>query len=373
MTVDPLLPVSVSVAPSSNPVCSGTSVTYTATPTHGGSTPAYQWKVNGVNAGTNSASYSYSPSNNDAVTCVLTSNATCATGSPATSNTVTMTVDPLLPVSVSISPSSYPVCEGTFTATPVNGGSTPVYQWKVNGVNVGTNTPTYSYSPSNNNTVSCIMTSNATCATGSPATSNTVTISTSFTINHVAGAVAPVNKTVTYGTATNIPGAPTKCWITSNLGADHQATAVDDYTEASAGWYWQFNRMQGYKHDGTTRTPNSTWITSINENSDWLPANDPCGLLLGTGWRIPTYTEWSNVRYGWNNWYGPWDSGLKLHAAGCLNYGDGSLFDRGSEGFYWSSTQNDNYTAQYFFFWSNATYMSEFYKAEAHTLRCLRE
>jgi hypothetical protein len=57
----------------------------------------------------------------------------------------------------------------------------------------------------------------------------------SLTISHVAGAVAPVNKTVTYGTVTNIPGETSKCWITSNLGADHQATAVSDATEPSAG------------------------------------------------------------------------------------------------------------------------------------------
>ncbi|MEI7983555.1 MAG: hypothetical protein WCI71_18045, partial [Bacteroidota bacterium] len=78
----------------------------------------------------------------------------------------------------------------------------------------------------------------------------------SLTVNHVAGTVAPVTKTVTYGTVTNIPGEHSKCWITSNLGANHQATAVNDATELSAGWYWQFNRKQGYKHDGTTRTPN---------------------------------------------------------------------------------------------------------------------
>jgi hypothetical protein len=49
----------------------------------------------------------------------------------------------------------------------------------------------------------------------------------SITINHVAGDVAPVHKTVTYGTVTNIPGEPSKCWITSNLGADHQANSVE--------------------------------------------------------------------------------------------------------------------------------------------------
>ena len=96
------LPVSVAITASANPVCASTSVTFTATPTNGGSLPSYQWKVNGTNAGTNSATYSYTPANNDAVTCILTSNAPCSTGSPATSNTVTMTVNQNLPASVSI-------------------------------------------------------------------------------------------------------------------------------------------------------------------------------------------------------------------------------------------------------------------------------
>ncbi|MEI7723643.1 MAG: hypothetical protein WCK09_00995 [Bacteroidota bacterium] len=64
-------------------------------------------------------------------------------------------------------------------------------------------------------------------------------------ITHVAGVVAPVDKTVNYGTTTNIPGEPTKCWITQNLGASQQATVVSDTTEASAGWYWKFNLNQG--------------------------------------------------------------------------------------------------------------------------------
>ncbi len=163
----------------------------------------------------------------------------------------------------------------------------------------------------------------------------------SITINHVAGDVAPVTKTVTYGTVTNVPGELTKCWITSNLGSDHQATAVDDATEASAGWYWEFNRKQGYKHDGTTRTPNTAWITNISEISEWITANDPCTIELGADWRIPTYTEWYNIddTGGWINWNGPWGSGLKLHAAGYLNYNTGPLVGRGAEGWYWSSSE----------------------------------
>jgi uncharacterized protein (TIGR02145 family) len=167
------------VSPSANPVCAGNSVTFTATPTNGGSSPSYQWKVNGSNAGTNSDTYSYVPLNNDVVTVELTSNATCATGSPASSAPVTMTVNPLLPVSVTVSPSANPVCTGTsvtFTATPSNGGSSPQYQWKVNGINAGTNLPTYSYTPLNGDLVSCLLTSSEVCTLNNPALSNSISM-----------------------------------------------------------------------------------------------------------------------------------------------------------------------------------------------------
>jgi hypothetical protein len=198
----------------------------------------------------------------------------------------------------------------------------------------------------------------------------------SITVNHLAGLVAPVNKTVTYGTVTNIPGETAKCWITSNLGADHQATAVGDATEASAGWYWQFNRKQGYKHDGTTRTPNTTWISSISENTNWITANDPCTIELGSGWRIPTNTEWANVDAigGWTNWNGPWNSGLKLHVAGFLNTNDGSLnAARGWVGYYWSNVQDGATYGLYLYFWSGSSTLN--YggnKASGFPVRCLR-
>ena len=196
----------------------------------------------------------------------------------------------------------------------------------------------------------------------------------SITINHVAGDVVPVDKTVTYGTVTNIPGLPSKCWITSNLGADHQATVVSDTTEASAGWYWQFNRKQGYKHDGTTRTPNSNWISSIIENSDWTPANDPCTIELGSGWRIPTSTEWNDVDAGgnWTDWNGPWNSALKIHAAGYLISGSGSLGPRGEAGYYMSNAQYSSSQGHYLYFANSMSGMSIGNKASGYSLRCLR-
>ncbi len=92
ISIDAPQPVSVSVVASANPVEPGTLVTFTTVPVNGGSTPFYQWRVNGLNTGTNNPVYSYIPVNGDAVSCMLTSSAACASGNPATSNTVVMTV-----------------------------------------------------------------------------------------------------------------------------------------------------------------------------------------------------------------------------------------------------------------------------------------
>jgi hypothetical protein len=197
-----------------------------------------------------------------------------------------------------------------------------------------------------------------------------------MTINHtVAGNVAPVNKTVSYGTAANILGEPNKCWITSNLGASRQAPSMEDDTELSAGWYWQFNRRQGYRNTGGSGITPSWTISSINENSDWLAANDPCAIELGSPWRIPTYTEWYDVDAigGWTNWSGPWYSGLKLHPAGYIDYSNGSLYSRGTGGYYWSSTQYISTHAWHLDFVSGGSYMSFSNKASGFTIRCVRD
>jgi uncharacterized protein (TIGR02145 family) len=198
-----------------------------------------------------------------------------------------------------------------------------------------------------------------------------------LTINHVAGNVAPVNKSTTYGTVSNVPGEETKCWITKNLGADIQAAAKEDPSEAAAGWYWQFNRMQGYKHDGTNRTPNIPWIT-IDENSNWTSSNDPCTLELGTGWRLPTSTEWTNVDASgsWGNYTHTYASSLKLHTAGNLYFSSGSLQNRTgnsfSKGYYWSGTQNNDQYSSVLVITSAASSVSGWVKPYGFSVRCIK-
>lgn len=196
----------------------------------------------------------------------------------------------------------------------------------------------------------------------------------SFQVTHTAGIVAPVDKTVIYGTVqTNLTGS-NKCWITQNLGSDHQAVSATDATEESAGWYWQFNRKQGYKHDGTIRTPNTTW-NPIDENSDWLQSNDPCQLLLGNGWRLPTNTEWTNAdaNGGWNNFNQTFSSVLKLHGAGGIFEDGVSLIGRGNYGRYWSATQVSGYLGWSLAFSNSFSNMDDTDKMRGYSSRCIKD
>ncbi len=95
--IDQPVPASVAVHASANPVPVGTEVTFTAIPVNGGTTPIFQWTVNGLSRGTNHASFAYIPINGDEVTCIVTSNAYCVSGNPAISSVI-MDVTGIAPV-----------------------------------------------------------------------------------------------------------------------------------------------------------------------------------------------------------------------------------------------------------------------------------
>jgi hypothetical protein len=97
MSVSPLVTPSVTIAAlPAGPICAGTNVTFTATPTNGGSAPTYAWYVNNaLQAATGNTLTVTNPTNNTAVYVVMTSNGTCLTTATGTSPTTTLTVNAL--------------------------------------------------------------------------------------------------------------------------------------------------------------------------------------------------------------------------------------------------------------------------------------
>ena len=94
VSVTPTVTPSLSISTANTTVCQNASTVFTAIATNGGSSPSYQWKVNGVNAGTNSATFTTATlTNGQIVTCILTSNANCANPTAANSNAITMVVN----------------------------------------------------------------------------------------------------------------------------------------------------------------------------------------------------------------------------------------------------------------------------------------
>jgi hypothetical protein len=172
-----------------------------------------------------------------------------------------------------------------------------------------------------------------------------------------------------------------KCWTKMNIGATAEATSATDASDAAAGWFFQFNRSQGYVNDGTTRTPNTPWINPINENLNWQSSNDPCTQLLGADWRIPTQAEWNaylnapTAQGGVGGQTGllsdAFASTLKIHAGGNLSGGAGDVQNRGNWGVFWSAEQNSNNTAGAFRFSGIGSFPVNATKNFGYPLRCI--
>jgi hypothetical protein len=246
ITVNQFVAPSVAISAGATTICAGTVDTFYATPTYGGTSPVYQWKKNGVNVGTNNLRYiTTTLADNDTVEVVMTSNGTCANPATVTSPKIGMTVIPTVTPSVTVSASATTVCTGTavtFSASVTNGGSTPVLQWKKNGVNVGIDSVGYELgAPVNNDTVYAVLTSNATCATPAVVTSNRPLIKVNPMVTPVV-TIAAQNSTICSGSVAQLTATP------SNGGT-------------SPSYQWSINGVN-------TGTDTSVLITSSVNNND---------------------------------------------------------------------------------------------------------
>lgn len=172
ITVNPKAPATLGITAASNTICIGNTASFTAIPVLGGSSPTFQWKINGVAvSGATSATFNSSHiNNNDTVSCDMFSNDACANPLNATSNNVIMTVTGAITPAITIASNKDTFCTGDtvkYTSIHSGGGNTPTFQWYINGLPISGATSD-SYSGVNilsTDSISCKLFSSLSCAT----------------------------------------------------------------------------------------------------------------------------------------------------------------------------------------------------------------
>ncbi len=294
--------VQVSLSSGSNPSCSGEAITFDAAATNGGSTPTYQWQVNGNTVGTGPTYSSSSLANGSIVTCILTSSLSCASPATANSNSTTLSINQNVTPSVvsAITAGSNPSCTGqpvTFTATPTNGGTSPSYQWQVNGNNVGTNSPTYSSSSlTNGQVVTCVMTSNAACASPSTSTSSGIAMQISSVTPAVSTTITAGSNPICAGSpvsfsanATNGGTAPSYQWYVNGIAVSGATTTFYSSSNLVNGDVVTCS-LTSNESCVTTSTVNSIGITMTVNQIPGTPVITQNGLVLTSS--APTGNQW---------------------------------------------------------------------------------
>ena len=164
---------------------------------------------------------------------------------------------------ISIGATTGGICLGdvaSFTATYTNGGSSPSFQWKKNGVNVGDNSNTYI-----DNTIvvgdviSCVLTSNGVCLTTPVATSN------NFTVNIFPNPQVTLddNPALCAGTSKQLDVGNFSSWLWED-GATTRTKTVN-----SLGTYWVIvTDANGCKGSDTVKITNL-----LPSPSNFLPAD----------------------------------------------------------------------------------------------------
>lgn len=115
-------------------------------------------------------------------------------------------------VTIAVTSGKYPDCSGgpiTLTATATNGGTNPIFQWKKNGINVGTGT-TYTDVGTTSGAVTCVMTiGTGICPTSSVVTSTAIDLFRVTTTPSVTIAITKGTNPSHAGTAVTFTATPT--------------------------------------------------------------------------------------------------------------------------------------------------------------------
>ena len=134
----------VKIESSTNSLCKGATISFTAAITNGGSVPTYLWKINNkIIAGATLPIFSTADLfTGDQIQCFLMADPTFPGLETynAASNIITVNVFTEVTPSATISTSQNNICPGTpvtFSIQTKNAGQNPTYDWRVNGKSIG--------------------------------------------------------------------------------------------------------------------------------------------------------------------------------------------------------------------------------------------
>ena len=228
--------------------------------------------------------------------------------------------------SVSIGSSALSVCEGStvnFTATPINGGTAPAYQWKRNGNNVGTNSSAYTANDfSNSDIISCVMTSNDPNAVPTTATSNSITL----TVKAKTNSITNISSCTSYAWNGNTyTSSGTYTYHTNNaVGCDSLAT-LNLTIKSTSSSTTNISSCTSYSWNGNTYTSSGTYTYHTNNavGCDSLAtlnltikstssSTQTISACTSYSWNGNTYTSSGTYTYHTNNAVGC-DSLATLH------------------------------------------------------------
>jgi hypothetical protein len=165
------------------PSCMGDSVEFTALTYGGGNDPIFAWKKGAQPVGNNSNKLKILVNNGEMITCTMQSSLECKIQAVVSKSIIVDSVLNTITPSIIISRSdTNTICEYskvTFKAIDVGGGANPIFQWRVDGKNVGlpTSSRTFDLYPTlTDDSVSCVFLAGLNCASPFPVTSNLIVI-----------------------------------------------------------------------------------------------------------------------------------------------------------------------------------------------------
>ncbi len=185
--------VIISLIEGNNPDCAGHPVKFSAYPVNGGTTPTYQWYIDGVEVlGADSSTFRRIFNDGDSITCRMVSNSTCAPVDTVYSDIIPIT-HIRLTQTISIGATRTSLCQGfsdTLVATALDYGTDaiPTYQWFRDSVAIpGAINATYiTDSLRDGDSVYCVISTADTCVLNPIQASNTLV----FSVFHVFGTYA---------------------------------------------------------------------------------------------------------------------------------------------------------------------------------------